>query len=299
MQLLDRTREGPKLTDAGQVLVAHAEAAIARLEEAERELAAIAGLEGGELRMASFPSASATLLTEAVSRFHARHPKVRLSIADAEPEESLPGLRAGELDLALTFDYPSIPTEGERDLDRTLLLTESMHLALPADHPLASRSTRAAGRARGDELALRLAAEHLRRGGARGLPLGGLRARGRLRVRRLQRHAGVHRRRARGDAAARPRAAHAPPGPGRPADGPAGPEAARLGRDPAEGARSPATDEMVATLAEVGEAFAQRNREPSACALGSPSPRRDGAVGRRVAGASATRACQCWSTGFW
>ena len=68
MQLLDRTREGPKLTDAGQVLVAHAEAAIARLEEAERELAAIAGLEGGELRMASFPSASATLLTEAVSR---------------------------------------------------------------------------------------------------------------------------------------------------------------------------------------------------------------------------------------
>ena len=56
MKLLDRTREGPKLTDAGRVLVSHAEAAIARLEEAERELAAIAGLEGGELRLASFPS---------------------------------------------------------------------------------------------------------------------------------------------------------------------------------------------------------------------------------------------------
>src|ERR687892_35953 len=40
MKLLDRTREGPKLTDAGRVLVGHAEAAIARLEEAERELAA-------------------------------------------------------------------------------------------------------------------------------------------------------------------------------------------------------------------------------------------------------------------
>ena len=74
MQLLDRTREGPKLTDAGRVLVSHAEAAIARLDEAERELAAIAGLEGGELRLASFPSASATLLTEAVSTFHRRHP---------------------------------------------------------------------------------------------------------------------------------------------------------------------------------------------------------------------------------
>jgi DNA-binding transcriptional LysR family regulator len=138
MQLLDRTREGPKLTDAGRVLVSHADAAIARLDEAERELAAIAGLEGGELRLASFPSASATVLTEAVSTFHRRYPKVRLAVADAEPEHSLPQLRAGELDLALTFDYPSIPTISERDVDRTLLLTESMHVCLPSDHPLAA-----------------------------------------------------------------------------------------------------------------------------------------------------------------
>jgi DNA-binding transcriptional LysR family regulator len=139
MKLLDRTREGPKLTDAGRVLVSHAEAAIARLDEAERELAAIAGLEGGELRLASFPSASATLLTEAVSTFHRRHPAVRLSVADAEPEDSLPRLRAGELDLALTFDYSSRPNgEDERDLERRLVLTESMHVALPKSHELAS-----------------------------------------------------------------------------------------------------------------------------------------------------------------
>ena len=140
MTLLDRTREGPKLTDAGRILVSHAEAAIARLDEAERELAAIAGLEGGELRLASFPSASATVLTEAVSVFHQRHPNVRLSVAEAEPEESLPRLRGGELDLALTFDYPSMPEEPDRDVDLTLLLTESMHIALREDHPLAGRA---------------------------------------------------------------------------------------------------------------------------------------------------------------
>jgi molybdate transport repressor ModE-like protein len=139
MQLLDRARGGPKLTDAGRVLVGHAEAAIARLDEAERELAAIAGLEGGELRLASFPSASATVLTEAVSIFHGRHPKVRLSIAEAEPEESLPRLKGGELDAALSFDYPSVPAPPDRDLELTLLLTESMHLALPKQHPLADR----------------------------------------------------------------------------------------------------------------------------------------------------------------
>jgi molybdate transport repressor ModE-like protein len=141
MKLLDRTREGPKLTDAGRVLVSHAEAAIARLDEAERELAAIAGLEGGELRMASFPSASATLLTEAVSVFHRRHPRVRLSVADAEPDESLPRLRGGEIDLVLTFDYPTVPNVDERDLDRTLILTESMHVALPKVHPLSEQQT--------------------------------------------------------------------------------------------------------------------------------------------------------------
>jgi DNA-binding transcriptional LysR family regulator len=139
MSLLERTREGPKLTNAGRALVGHADAAIARLEEAERELAAIAGLEGGELRLASFPSASATLLTEAVSSFHDRHPNVRLAISEAEPEESLPGLRSGELDLALTFDYPSVPAPEDRDLERTLILTESMHLALPKADPLAER----------------------------------------------------------------------------------------------------------------------------------------------------------------
>jgi molybdate transport repressor ModE-like protein len=137
MNLLDRTRDGTKLTDAGQVLVTHAEAAIARLGEAERELAAIAGLEGGEVRIASFPSASATLLTRALSAYVASHPKVKLTVADAEPEVSLPRLRSGDLDVAVTFDYPQFPEPAERDVEHTLLLTESMHVALPVDHPLA------------------------------------------------------------------------------------------------------------------------------------------------------------------
>jgi DNA-binding transcriptional LysR family regulator len=141
MKLLERTPRGPRLTDGGRVLVSHAEAAMARLEEAERELAAIAGLEGGEVRLASFPSASATVLTQAISVFVALHPNVALSVADAEPEESLPKLRAGELDLAIVFDYPSVPAELDRDVELTLLLTESMHLVLPREHPLASRQT--------------------------------------------------------------------------------------------------------------------------------------------------------------
>jgi DNA-binding transcriptional LysR family regulator len=137
MPLLERTNEGPKLTDAGRALLVHAEAAIARLEEAEHELAAIAGLEGGELRMASFPSASVTILTEALSRFSKAYPKVSLTVTEAEPEESVRMLKAADIDLAIVFDYPLLSSSADRDVDQVLLLTESMHLALPRDHPKA------------------------------------------------------------------------------------------------------------------------------------------------------------------
>ena len=43
-----------------------------------------------------------------------------LNVADAEPESSLPRLRAGELDVAITFDYPTLPEPEERDLEHTL-----------------------------------------------------------------------------------------------------------------------------------------------------------------------------------
>jgi DNA-binding transcriptional LysR family regulator len=138
LPLLERTSDGPKLTDAGATLVGHADAAIARLEEAEQEVAAIAGLEGGELRIASFPTASAVLLTEALAEFKTTHPGVRLSVTEAEPEQSLPMLHAAEVDLALTFDYTTLPAGEGRDVERELLLSESMYVALPRDHPLAA-----------------------------------------------------------------------------------------------------------------------------------------------------------------
>src|SRR3954447_16824716 len=141
MPLLARGNGGPRLTDAGEALLAHADAVISRLEEAERELAAISGLEAGRLRLASFPSASATLVTQALSEFRSRFGGVALHFSEHEPEDSLPMLRRGDLDLAVVFDYPGLSSEADRDLDRTVLLTESMHVALPRSHRLASAPT--------------------------------------------------------------------------------------------------------------------------------------------------------------
>src|SRR5271169_5469729 len=57
MALLERHPRGVSLTAAGQTLVGHAEGILARLEATEAALAEIAGLRGGRLRMASFPTA--------------------------------------------------------------------------------------------------------------------------------------------------------------------------------------------------------------------------------------------------
>jgi DNA-binding transcriptional LysR family regulator len=136
--LLERTTEGPKLTAAGEALMEHGDAVICRLEEAERELAQIAGLEGGRLRLASFPTASATLMTRALSAFRQRFPKVELQFSEDEPEDSFPGLKRGDFDLAVVFDYPDFPLDFARDVEAEMIFEEPMRVALPPGHPLAA-----------------------------------------------------------------------------------------------------------------------------------------------------------------
>ena len=104
--LIVRDRGGVRPTAAGASLVEHAEAIFARIEAAETQLAAVLGIRAGRLRMASFPSAGATLMPLAIARFRARHPDVALTLAEGEPEEIAPRLRAGEFDLALLFEFP-------------------------------------------------------------------------------------------------------------------------------------------------------------------------------------------------
>src|SRR5690349_17648445 len=132
--LLQRTSEGAKLTAAGEALMSHGDAVMCRLEEAERELAQIAGLEGGRLRLASFPTASATLMTRALSLFRQRFPNVELQFTEQEPEESFPTLKRGNLDLSVVFDYPDFPLDFARDVEAELIYTESMRVALPPGH---------------------------------------------------------------------------------------------------------------------------------------------------------------------
>jgi DNA-binding transcriptional LysR family regulator len=136
--LLHRDRRGVRPTVAGVALLAHADGILARIELAEADVQAILGVSGGLLRMASFPSAGATLMPLAISRFRALHPGVGLTLAEAEPEQIVPRLRAGEFDLALLFEFRGGGSLGA-GLARTDLLEDPLHVVLPRAHPLAAR----------------------------------------------------------------------------------------------------------------------------------------------------------------
>ena len=152
-KLLERGSRGVRLTDAGRALVAHADAILARLDDAEEELAAIAGLRGGRLRIASFQSAGATLVPRALGEFHRRFPEVELLVTQAEADDARAGIASGEIDLAIVMDFEDTPLLAS-DLELTFLLHDPYDVAVPSDHPLADREAIALADLAGDRWVL-------------------------------------------------------------------------------------------------------------------------------------------------
>src|SRR5438105_4547636 len=91
--LIERSRGGVRPTAAGAALVGHIGGILAQLQAAEDEIAAIVQGYGGHLRTASFPTAGATLMPQAIAAFRGSHPGVEVSLAEGEPEEIGPRLR--------------------------------------------------------------------------------------------------------------------------------------------------------------------------------------------------------------
>lgn len=143
--LVERLGRSVRLTEAGQVYARAATPVLAALETAESEVAAIAGLRAGRVRLMAFPSASSTLVPRALALVKERFPEVHVTFAEAEPPESLAALRAGECDLAIAFTYEDetalAETEDTDGLAAFPLLKDEVRLAVPMEHPLAERAS--------------------------------------------------------------------------------------------------------------------------------------------------------------
>ncbi|HYK07856.1 MAG TPA: LysR family transcriptional regulator [Gaiellaceae bacterium] len=139
-RLLERPG-GPRavsLTEAGRLLLRHAEAIVARLHAAQADMAALASGHGGRLRVGTFQSVGARVLPAVMRRFTAAWPHVTVELRESASDEELVRLvERGELDLAF-----AMPPLLEGPFDALELLADPYVLLVPADHELAE-ATRA------------------------------------------------------------------------------------------------------------------------------------------------------------
>jgi DNA-binding transcriptional LysR family regulator len=133
MRLVSRGPRGAELTDAGALLVRHADVALLELAKARHALDALAGNGSTRLRVAAFPTAMATIVALAVRSFGAEQPEWTVQVIDAEPDRARALLAGGEVDAALIYEFGS-GGPGVRIGDDPMLL------CLPALHWLAGRA---------------------------------------------------------------------------------------------------------------------------------------------------------------
>jgi DNA-binding transcriptional LysR family regulator len=130
---------GPKpvsLTEAGELLLRHAEAIVARMKAAQADLAAFAEGAAGPLRVGTYQSVSTRLLPAIVRRFKDAFPKVDIELSESAIDDELEArVERGEVDLSFVM----LPMR-EAPLDSAQLLVDPYVLLVPRDSPLAGRA---------------------------------------------------------------------------------------------------------------------------------------------------------------
>jgi DNA-binding transcriptional LysR family regulator len=135
--LLERAGRGVRLTDAALVLVEHADALLQRAALAEADLAAAAGTVTGRARIAGFQSVLVHLAMPAIEALGRDAPRLRCEVVEAEPEQALPALALGDVDLVLGDEWQHQPLRLPGGVQRHDLLRDPVDLVLPAGHPAA------------------------------------------------------------------------------------------------------------------------------------------------------------------
>src|SRR3954468_2371960 len=137
--LLERAGRGVRLTDPALLLVEHADALLERAARAEADLAAAAGQVTGRARIAGFQSVVLRLALPAMEELAREAPRLRCELREAEPEQALPALALGDLDLVLGDEWQHGPRRLAAGLERHELMDDPVHLVLPVRHRAAPR----------------------------------------------------------------------------------------------------------------------------------------------------------------
>src|SRR4051794_36034146 len=141
--LLERARRGVRLTHAALTLVDYADALLERAARAradfaaaaEPDWAAAAGTVTGRARVAGFQSVMLRLATPAIEALGRDAPRLRCELVEAGPEDAIPALALGDVDLVVADEWQHQPRHLPPSLERHELLSDPVNVVLPAAHP--------------------------------------------------------------------------------------------------------------------------------------------------------------------
>lgn len=132
--LVDRTTRRVTLTEAGELLLAHARRILSEETAARAELDELTGLRRGHLRIGASQAMGPVDLAAILTTFHGRHPAVELSVSEGLSVDLTVAVLADELDLAFVTAVPD-----NENLERRQLASEPLVCIMAHEHRLAAR----------------------------------------------------------------------------------------------------------------------------------------------------------------
>lgn len=133
VDLFHRTRGNVSLTAAGERLLPLARRMLADAETARTEMADLAGLKRGRVRLGATPTLCTSLVAEVLAKYHTRFPGIDIEIIERGSHSLIASLREGGLDLALIVT--SVSSEARAVLEREPILSEQLVVVSSAELP--------------------------------------------------------------------------------------------------------------------------------------------------------------------
>lgn len=144
LTLFERSAHGIRPTPAAHLLAERAGESLGALTSLEEAVREIATGTRGRLGLGCFPTASEVLVPTALARFGRTFGDVDVRFEDGEPDQLLPRLVEGDLDLVVVYRYDLVPQVWPAGLRRTPLTAEVVKLLVPGTHPAPTTAPRLA-----------------------------------------------------------------------------------------------------------------------------------------------------------
>jgi LysR family transcriptional regulator of gallate degradation len=138
--LLQRSRRGCRLTDAGERVLLRARLALAELRTGHDEVAAMCGRAAGRVAVGALPMACDVLVPQALAELATALPTVQVTVVDGTYDALVQQLRHGDVDLVVG---PLRGVQAPGDVAEETLFVDRLLAVVRPGHPLAGGRHRA------------------------------------------------------------------------------------------------------------------------------------------------------------